>query len=249
MEEELGFGGQSLAKLFLVNYNALLDRETNSAWMWGISDVLSWESLKKRSWHSLGQVSPGFFHTDHFNFPKHLVTTPHSGSVAWWCWYLLPKSSSFPHCHSGTENYPSCCCLGNLFVENGDSLPCKTHVGTRNYLLIGWWTVQLFPMRSTPRPQELPAHTIWAICVLVCMSAFKMHKFGGTVSRFYSLICCYGISKDCQHLLLALKRFLDFEREYLPQRTLILILICNLTYFPSPYLLEVGKQNWWKSLC
>lgn len=88
-----------------------------------------------------------------------------------------------------------------------------------------------------------------AICVQVCMSAFKMHKFGGTVSRFYSLICCYGISKDCQHLLLALKRFLDFEREYLPQRTLILILICNLTYFPSPYLLEVGKQNWWKSLC
>lgn len=77
----------------------------------------------------------------------------------------------------------------------------------------------------------------------VCMSVFKMHQFGGAVSRFYSLICFCGHLQGLSASSLALKRFLDFEREDLLLRTSILILICNLTYFPSPYLLEVGKQN------
>lgn len=164
--------------------------------------------------------------------------------------YQSGQSSTFPYCPSSTKgkrNDPSsCCCLGNVFVEDSDSLPCKTHIRTRsssNRLI-----------DCTAVPCEKHSQTSGVTCthgvtrVQICVSVFKMHQFGGAVSRFYSLICFDGNLQGLSISSLALKRFLDFEREYLLLRTSILILVCNLTYFPSPYLLEVGKQNWWKSL-
>lgn len=67
-EGKLGCGGQSKVKLFLVNYVALLDGVTKCCMEtrhWGRVTELG-SVLEKWSWHSLRQLSAGFFQTDSF---------------------------------------------------------------------------------------------------------------------------------------------------------------------------------------
>lgn len=136
MNEELGFGGQSLATLLLVR--PWMEWQ-NAAQRWGTGDVwLGWAPPETGP-PQAGHVSPGLLHTDPFLLSKESQYNP----LQWFCYLTLsmPKwnISPFPHCLCREEksNAFSNSCLVILLVWGIDFLPCNSpHRGKK--LLISW---------------------------------------------------------------------------------------------------------------
>lgn len=127
------------AKLFLVNYNALLDRETKlcvevrDQWCAGLRTTQEMElTFSRTCLYWFLSYRPLFYFQKNLVKPLAVILLLDGIDTC----YQSGQSSTFPHCPSGTRgkrNYPSSYCLGNLFVEDSDSLPCKNSYRARNY--------------------------------------------------------------------------------------------------------------------